>query len=59
MSTGNYPVKKTGSADNERLQINKALESIFQVLSRADQWDQAVSWGDHSQEGYASALSEL
>lgn len=54
-----YPVKKTGSADNERLQINKALESIFQTLARADSWDEAASWGDHNKAGYATALSEL
>ena len=59
MTSGRYPVKKTGSADNERLQINKALDNILDTLSRADQWDSAFSWGDHADENYATALSEL
>lgn len=52
-STGGV-IKRTGSQDNERYQINKVLGDVLDTLERASDWDAAASWGDHREVGYAS-----
>lgn len=54
----NFPIKKTGNVDNERVQINKALADIFETLARSGEWDGAFEWGDHNKAGYATELTE-
>jgi hypothetical protein len=54
MKNKNYPIKRTGSQDNERYQINKVLGDVLDTLERASDWDAAASWGDHRTANYAS-----
>ena len=58
MTNPNIPIKRTGSADNERVQLNKALSDVDETLGRSEQWDASFAWGDHRDAGYVVALTE-
>lgn len=54
-------VERTGSADNERDQLNRTITAIKELIpasgdtvtsSKIGNWDLAFSWGDHGEEGY-------
>lgn len=58
MTNPNIPIRRTGSADNERVQLNKALSGVDETLERSSQWDASFAWGDHRDAGYEVALTE-